>query len=431
MVRTRIGAVALAVAAAAALSADMAVAQPTEFNIVTSKRVIWGADLAYDSVHAKYLVVWVTEEAVFGQFVEPAGGKSGEQFIIDKGAGHYFPQTAFGWPEPPPPPPGAPAAAPTEGKFLVTYAISAGKNMGIDYRARFVTFVPDAAPTIDPEIVVDRKVRFTQPGAVAFMPAPVAGDEYFLMAYPKGKGTVAAKMFYDGTTGQPNVVTPTNAYCGLNVPDLVVASDATGTENVALVTGWRDPTSVECKGQSGIWYRFLDSTGAPAGPVEFAVQRGGLSREQKAAYNPKLRRYVLEWSQRKKGVVQGIIFGRRFDIAAPVDEAPYEIQGPVKGDAEFGNDGFGQAGIAFDPVGDEFVMAMRGADKGGPAPIFQKVLDAQGIPIPGLEKPTPNTSTAPWPLVVPDGQGHLLTIFRGFYRIQGIVNASKLRAPQP
>ncbi len=396
MTSKRLIGAALAMAATIALWTGATTAQAAEFNIVRSSRVIWWADLAYDSVNAKFLVVWVTEEAVFGQFINPAGTMSGAAFTISAGKGNYYPRVAFGG-----------------GQFIVVYSYALGNGQGIDYRARFVTY--GQPPVLEKPVVIDNPVRFTQPGAVAYVKA----DDYFVVVYPKKKGTMLTKVFPDGSTAQSQQVTDLDSTCGMNAPDIAVNTNKATGENTALVTGWRDPTSPGC--QSGIWYRFGGADGFPTSDSGFAVERGGISREQRAAFNPKSKRYLLEWSQRPSGVVQGIVRGRQFGLQQPAGAA-YDLQKPITNDADFGNNGFGEGGLAYEPSTNKFLLTMRGADKAGAAPIWKKQIGADGTPVPGsLAKLTNSVSTAPWPLAMPDGRGKVLTIYRGFFKINGMV----------
>jgi hypothetical protein len=375
--------------------------------------VIWSADMAYDAQNNRMLIVWVNNDRIRGQFfrivksTKTIAALTPASFPISLGSGHYFVRTAYG-----------------AGKFIVSYGVSMGAGTGVVREVRVVDYDGAGAPVVVPapasrgEKVDTGTARGS--GGVAYVPgsaSPTHGN-HFVVTWVKEGRSFAQVVFPDGSVlGSPPVPLTVTHPCNLAVPEVAV-NPRTGR---AMIVGYRDPTSTECSGQSGLWYRYLDQAGDPSANMRYVVEGAdvkGLHREQKVAFGDG--RFQVAWN-RKSDTAKGI-YGRGFSDTAALDAAK-ALKLAVGGGPVWDN-AFGQVGIGYDAASGRYLLSMRGADPGdGKAAVWQIEVGKAGAPVAGsFDRLTPNLAPSPNPVVATDGTGYKVVIYRsGYSKISGVL----------
>ena len=371
----------------------------TRLAIISGAASIWAFDAAWDSASGRYLVVGYAGNYVYGQFMGRDGNPIGGQFVI-AAVGAYRPRVVSN---------GA-------GLFAVVYTGVIGANYSLELRLveTSPTLWPGgvSAPTI---IKASADTSLTYQTGITWNPVL----QQYLVAWASWRGSstgVSVSGFnVDGTPGLAETPITEGMPCGNTgtfakraLSEIAMAPDGT-----AMIVGYTDTTSASCAGFGGLWYRALTPNGVPIGSVGIVqgTTDGGLHREHRVAYSPVLNRFLAVWTRSTD--MPPTIYAQKLRGDGTRDGSAYVVMAGNFTNADLTDNGYGQVGLAYDAAADQFEIAVRGSDSGnGIAPVWRMRLGSDGLPKAMTPVRVNSGTVDPWPVVVADGTGDFLIVYR-------------------
>jgi hypothetical protein len=370
----------------------------TTLALASGGAAIWSFDAAYDAGSGRYLVVGYYSGAVQGQYLGRDGVAIGSTFNIAS-VGAFNPRVASN---------GA-------GLFLVTYTYVVNNAYTLEAR---VISVATGVVSNTFTIRAGGDFALTYRPGIAWHPLL----QQFIVAWAKASGggvgqvsTYLTGVTPSATAGLATALAAEATLCGASaeymkhaIPEITILADGTG-----MLAGYRDSTSVACSSFGGLWYRPLAASGAPTGTVGIVhgTPNALLHREHRLAYSPTLQRYVVAWTRSGDNFYN--VLAQKIAPDGTRDGDAYIVRAPILDNADSGDNGFGQVGMAYDPAADQFEMALRGTDPGnGLAPVWRMRLTSAAVPAAMTPGRVESGSVDPWPVVVSDNTGNYLIVYR-------------------
>jgi len=359
----------------------------------------------YDAGTRTYLLAFQAsyngKDFIWGQFYDEAGVKLHSQpFLVSKGSGYEY----LGY---------APrVAASGDGRFLVSYA---GIDSGF---SRFVQAVEyDGGVLVGAPVKVDGNTSRHR-SDVAWLPQTqrfmVTWTKY-AAASPYEQEAWAMPVTWDGVLATAYQITRP---ASTEVSPLTYPALAVGSDGNVMVVGYRDCTGAQWAPPTtcGIYRTLIDGNGIPIAPTE-NILYGQWSRYANVVFNPVEQVYQVVWVNHSSG---GQIYGMRYSLSGtPLDSVPYVVQAPDRTNASISDDAFSQVSLAYDPAGNDYLLAFRGQDPpggDGKAVVLSMVATADGradgsglVEVDGLR------SNSPSPVVVVTGGARVLVFYNYNY----------------
>jgi len=175
--------------------------------------------------------------------------------------------------------------------------------------------------------------------------------------------------------------------------------------------GYRDCTDAAWTGKCGIYVTLIDPSGVSLSSTENIIYPN-YSRFPKVAFNSASRTYQVMWITYTG--TGGQVLGKRFNLdGSAIDAEPYTVKATSRTNSYYGDDTFGELGLAYEPVSGNYLVAFRGQDAGdGIAPLWRMVADSEGKGSNSSIWEVERGTRSPEPVVVPNGDGGAMIFYR-------------------